>query len=113
MRKSPLLLLLLLVSCSTTSRLPEGRYLLSSSKVSVRGDDGPRASEVSSYMRQQPNSSIFGWNPFVGVYNWSDGSGRGINSFWEKIGTAPVVFDPVQMQSSASAMRTRLVYLGY
>lgn len=113
MRKSPLLLLLLLVSCSTTSRLPEGRYLLSSSKVSVRGDDGPRASEVSSYVRQQPNSSIFGWNPFVGVYNWSNGSGRGINSFWEKIGTAPVVFDPVQMQSSASAMRTRLVYLGY
>ncbi len=114
MKKLPLLLLLAAsVSCSTTRGLPEGRYLLSSSKVAVKGDDGPRVGEVSTYVRQQPNFTIFGWNPFIGIYNWSDGSGRGLNPLWEKIGTAPVVFDPVQMQASASAMRTRLEYLGY
>ena len=114
MRKFPLLILLVIsVSCSTTKGLPEGRYLLSSSKVTVHGDDGPRVSEVSGYVRQQPNSTILGWNPLISIYNWSDGSNRGLNPFLEKMGTAPVVYDPVQMQSSATAMRTRLEYLGY
>lgn len=106
-------LTLLLSSCGTSLHLPEGSYLLSSSKVSVVGDDGPRVSEISSYVRQQPNPSLLGWNPLIAVYNWSDGSSSGLNPLWRKIGTAPVVFDPVQMSSSAEAMRARLTYLGY
>lgn len=114
MRRLPLLIIIVAaVSCSTTKGLPEGRYLLSASKVTVIGDDGPRVSEISAYVRQQPSPTFLGWNPFIGIYNWSDGSGRGLDSFWEKIGTAPVVFDPVQMQASAASMRTRLTYLGY
>ena len=77
-------LLLLVISCSTTKLLPEGAYRLASNKVEFAGKEKLRASEVSPYIRQQPNSSIlFGWNPFLYVYNWSNGSGEGINRFWE------------------------------
>ncbi len=115
MRRAALSLaaLLLLASCSTTRLLPEGEYLLSSSRVEIRGKDRPRVSELTQYVRQQPNASLFGWNPFISVYNWSDGSGKGINALWEKIGTAPVVLDQGQLTSSCEAMEAHLSYLGY
>ncbi len=107
------LVALLLASCSTTRILSEGEYLLSSSRVEVRGQDAPRVSELAQYVRQQPNSSLLGWRPFVSVYNWSDGSGRGLDTFWEKIGTAPVVFDAGEMNASCEVMKSHLTYLGY
>ncbi len=114
MRKAALLLVpLLLASCSTTRILSEGEYLLASSRIEVRGEDRPRTGEVSQYVRQQPNSSLFGWAPFVSVYNWSNGSGKGLNALWEKIGTAPVVFDSGQMDASCEAMENHLAYIGY
>ena len=75
--------LLAVISCSTTKLLPEGTYRLASNKVEFDGEKLP-SSEVTPYIRQQPNSYIlFGWNPFLYIYNWSNGSGEGINAFWE------------------------------
>ena len=106
--------LLLLISCSTTKLLPEGTYRLASNKVSFSGKEKLPAAEVTPYIRQQPNSYIlFGWNPFLYIYNWSDGSGRGINGFWEKIGVPPVVFDPALVESSRTNIEGHLETLGY
>ncbi len=115
MRKvAPIIVSLLAVSCSTTRIIPEGEHMLSSSKVVVvSGKDRPGTGEVSQYVRQQPNAGLFGWNPFVSVYNWSDGSGKGISALWEKIGTAPVVFDRSQADASCEAMKNHLAYIGY
>ena len=58
-------LLLLVISCSTTKLVPEGSYRLASNKVAFKGEK-LRASEVTPYIRQQPNSTmLFGWNPFL------------------------------------------------
>ena len=106
--------LLLVISCSTTKLLPEGAYRLASNKVEFAGKEKLRASEVTPYIRQQPNSSIlFGWNPFLYVYNWSNGSDEGINHFWQKLGEAPVVFDPSLMESSRTNIVNHLRTLGY
>ena len=108
------LMLFVLVGCSTTRLVPEGEYRLASNKIEVSGDGKIGASDLTPYLRQQSNSYLaFGWNPFLNIYNWSNGSGRGINGFWEKIGTPPVVFSPSLVQSTVDNMTTRLEYLGY
>ncbi len=108
-----LTLLVLVISCSTTKLLPEGKYRLASNKIEFKGTKLP-SSEVTPYLRQQPNSSIlFGWSPGLYIYNWSNGSGEGINKFWEKIGTPPVVFDSTLVESSRSNIAGHMEYLGY
>ncbi len=106
--------LLVVISCSTTKLLPEGAYRLTANKVEFRGKEKISPKEVSMYVRQQPNTSlIFGWSPFLSIYNWSNGSGEGINKFWEKIGTPPVVFDSTLVESSRSNIAGHMEYLGY
>ena len=108
-----LTLLVLVISCSTTKLLPEGKYRLASNKIEFKGTKLP-SSEVTPYLRQQPNSSIlFGWSPGLYIYNWSNGSGEGINAFWEKLGVPPVVFDPSLVESSRSNIANHLQVLGY
>jgi len=107
-------LLLLVISCSTTKLLPEGTYRLASNKVEVKGKEKIPSAEVTQYIRQQPNKNIlFGWNPGLNIYNWSNGSGEGINKFWESLGEPPVVFDPSLVESSRSNIATNLQALGY
>ena len=106
--------LLALISCSTTKLLPEGSYRLVSNKVRFEGTERVPTSDVSQYIRQQPNKSLlFGWSPGLSIYNWSDGSGKGINKFWETIGSKPVVFDPALVASSCSNIAAHLETLGY
>ena len=106
--------LLTVISCSTTKLLPEGAYRLTANKVAFKGKEKISPKEVTQYVRQQPNSNlIFGWNPFLSIYNWSNGSGEGINAFWEKIGEKPVVFDSTLVGSSRSNIAGHLEYLGY
>ncbi|MBR5725079.1 MAG: BamA/TamA family outer membrane protein, partial [Bacteroidales bacterium] len=94
--------------------MPEGSYRLVSNKVAFEEKAGVSASDVSPYIRQQPNSSlIFGWSPGLSIYNWSDGSGEGINKFWEKVGSKPVVFDPALVASSCRNIASHLETLGY
>ena len=106
--------LLMVISCSTTKLLPEGAYRLTANKVTFKGKEKISPKEVTQYVRQQPNSNlIFGWNPFLSIYNWSNGSGEGINAFWENLGEKPVVFDSTLVESSRSNIAGHLEYLGY
>ena len=101
------------ISCSTTKLLPDGTYRLVSNKVTFEGEKLSPA-EVTSYIRQQPNKGlVFGWSPALAIYNWSNGSGEGINRFWEAMGSAPVVFDPTQVQSSCDNITAHLATIGY
>ena len=117
MKRSILLLISLfaIISCSTTKLLPAGAYRFASQKVELTTHEkGLSTSGISQYIRQQPNSSIiFNWSPTLSIYNWSDGSGRGINGFWEKMGQAPVVFDPSLIPSSQENIINHLETLGY
>lgn len=119
-RKIIILMLSLLaaVSCSTTRVLPEGTYRLAKNTVEIKGDKSKKkdlsVSDIEQYIKQSPNKYfIFGWNPFLNVYNWSSGKGSGWDRFVEKIGTAPVRFDPSLVESSKENIASHLVYLGF
>ncbi|MCR5351734.1 MAG: BamA/TamA family outer membrane protein [Bacteroidales bacterium] len=108
-----LISLFAIVSCSTTKLLPKGTYRLVSNKVAFDGEKLP-SSDVTQYIRQQPNKGlIFGWSPALSIYNWSNGSGLGINRFWEAVGSEPVLFDPTLVQSSCDNIAGHLASIGY
>lgn len=115
MKRSLLLIisLLSLVSCSTTKLVPEGSYRLLSNKVVFEGER-LSPNDVTPYIRQQAKKGlILGWSPGMSIYNWSNGSGQGINRVWETIGTPPVIFDPSQIEGSCTNIAKHLETLGY
>ncbi len=102
-------------SCSTTRVLADGQFRLADNKVVVDNDRKFNTKEIESYIKQKPNSYIiFGWNPFLNIYNWSGkNADKGINKFLRKIGTAPVVYQPSQVEASVENINRHLEYLGY
>lgn len=109
-----LLAFMAVLSCSTTRVLCEGEYRLAKNKVDVTNDRKFSESEITSYLKQQPNSAfIFGWSPSLSIYNWQTGKGRGWDRFVQKIGTAPVIYDSTLVESSIDNVTKHLEYLGY
>lgn len=112
-RLSILILCLALVGCSTTRTLAPGEYRLAKNEVKV-DDKRFSVNELTPYIRQQANTYfIFGWNPFLCIYNWSDGSERAMSRFFRKIGTAPVVYNENLVPMSEQNITNHLKYLGY
>lgn len=105
---------LVIGACSTTKVLSEGQYRLAKNKVHVTNDKSFNANAISPYIKQAPNSYfIGGWNPFLCVYNWQNGKGKGWDKFVKKIGVPPVIFDSTLVSSSETNIAKRLDYLGY
>jgi len=104
------------VSCSTTRALGDGEFRLASNKVEIEGKDHDlKISDISSYVKQQPNTYfMFGWNPFLNIYNWADPkSDKWPSTMWRKIGVAPVVFNPSLLPASEDNVLRHLATLGY
>lgn len=114
-------IIMAIASCSTTKVLKEGEYRLKSNVVNVtNAKQYPeyKESEISDYILQKPNTYFIktkrgGWNPFLYVYNWTDGKGKWWDRFVTKLGQAPVVYDSVKKDDSKENMKTHLEYLGY
>ena len=102
----------LAVSCSTTRILPEGKYRLAANKIKVEGK-GISGSDLTSYLTQKPNSSIFGYSPSVAIYNWADTTDTWWNNFIRKFGAAPVVYDAAQVDASVNNINNHLMYMGF
>lgn len=102
------------VSCSTTRVLQDNQYRLSKNKIEVTNDKEFNVNTLEPYIKQKPNSYfIFGWNPFLNVYNWSNGKGKAWDRLVQKVGVAPVVYDAELVESSITNMENHLQYLGY
>ena len=102
------------VSCSTTRMIPEGESRLKANKITVENSRSYPASELQPYIKQKPNSSfIFGWNPFLNIYNWQNGKGKGWDKFATKVGQPPVIFDSTLVEKSKENLYNHLVYDGY
>lgn len=101
-----------LVSCSTTRVLEPGESRLARNEVTVTNDPAFKITEISQYIKQQPNSTLFGWSPGLCIYNWGK-TDKGLGKFWHKLGSAPVVFDPFLVESSCRNIEQHLEYLGY
>lgn len=102
-------------SCSTTRVLSDGEYRLAKNKVEITNGDDFNPKEVEKYIKQKSNTYlIFGWNPFLNIYNWSGRSEeRKMNRFFRKIGVAPVVYQSSQVHASTENIKRHLEYLGY
>ena len=49
----------------------------------------------------------------MNIYNWSNGKNRGWDKFVQRLGQAPVVYDPTLVSSSKKNMDNHLIYDGY
>ena len=109
-----MLVALSFLSCSTTRVLQEGEFRLAKNKIIITNDKDFNPNNLNDYLQQKPNSYfIFGWNPFLNIYNWSNGKGRGWDKFVQKIGVAPVVYDSELVGMSVSNLKDHLKYIGY
>ena len=108
------ILMLTALSCSTTRVLQEDQYRLAGNHIKVLNDKKFNTGSLTPYLKQKPNPSIvFGWNPFLSVYNWSNGSGSGWDKLVQKVGQAPVIYDADLVESSIDNIKTHLAYQGY
>ena len=106
--------LVLAASCSTTRVLPEGEYRLAKNHVEVTNSKRFDSGELTQYVKQQPNSTLLGWNPLLSIYNWaSPDDDRFLARTFRKIGTAPVVYSPRAVESTIESMESHLEYIGY
>lgn len=101
-------------SCSTTRVLAEGEYRLAKNEVEINGQGRLNPNELQPYIKQKSNTYlIFGWNPFLNIYNWASDESTFINRAIHKIGTPPVVYEEKMVNASADNIRRHLEYLGY
>ena len=102
------------LSCSTTRVLQDGDYRLAKNKITITNDEDFNPSTLDAYLKQKPNSYfLLGWNPFLYVYNWSNGNGKAWDKLVQSIGVAPVVYEADMVDESIENITNRLNYLGY
>lgn len=102
------------VSCSTTKFVPDGEYLLRSTKV--RCDNSTlQASVLDPYIRQRPNSKWFSLAKVpLGIYNMSGrDSTKWINKVVRRLGEAPVIYDSVAAIRTCHDMEAAMRSMGY
>ncbi len=104
-----LTLAVLASSCSTVKVLREDQRRLTKTKIEVTNDKKFATGDLYPYLKQTADT----WNPFLYVYNWENGKGKGWDKFVHKLGKAPVIFDSTLVQSSADNLHDHLSYIGY
>jgi len=109
-----LVLLLALAACSNTKVLQKGQTRLKENKIVIEGEDGPKPTALTAYLKQKSNTYFIGkWSPGLNIYNWSNGKGKGWDKFCQGLGTAPVIFDSTLVESTVENMKSHMDYLGY
>lgn len=112
----------ILSSCSTTRVLTGDQLRLKSNVVEVTNSkdypDYKGQSNIDNYVRQKANTYFIktrkgGWNPFLYVYNWSNGKNDGWDRFVKKLGQEPVIFEPSMVDASKENIENHLRFLGF
>ncbi len=103
-------LCVIMASCSTTRALQDGEYRLTKNRIRIENDKEFNPNQLNKYLKQNEN---LGWSPFLYVYNWTNGKGKGWDKFIQKIGKAPVIYNPEMVESSIENLENHLEYIGY
>lgn len=105
---------LILTSCNLTKHVPEGEYLLDRVKINTDAND-IRKDELSEYLRQTPNSRVFGvFKMQLGIYNLSGkDTSKWINRSLRKIGDEPVLLNRIQTRISIQQLQQLYKNKGY
>jgi outer membrane protein assembly factor BamA len=112
---SPFLLITLIItSCSTVRVIPDNSSRLKENKISLPKSCDIEMSSLEPYIRQKPNTRfLFGLNPFLAIYNWSNGKDDGWDKFVKSIGQPPVIYDSTLTARSTENIENHLEYIGY
>lgn len=106
--------LLFLSGCSVSRFIPEGGYLLDN--VRIESDNKEvKPSDMSLYLRQQPNAkwfSLFRLPMYIYSASGTDSS-KWVNRFWRKLGEAPVVYHRADAEASRAEIEKAVRNLGY
>lgn len=107
-------LVAMLSSCSVTKYVPDGMYLLNKVKL-VSDDKRVHADSLKSYLRQTPNTGVFGaWKLQVNIYSLSGpDTTKRINKLLRKMGDPPEIYDPSLSEESCRQMTRALNNQGY
>lgn len=101
----------LISSCRSTKFVPEGEYLLHKVKIEV-DNKNIQKSELRSYLRQKPNSSILGfWKFNLGMYSLS--SKKKEEGWLKRIGEAPVIYEEGAVDKSREELKRFMRNKGY
>lgn len=104
----------LLVGCSVSKFIPEGKYLLDNASV-VSGAKNVKSSQMKGYIRQHPNSRWFSLlkMPMAPYILSGQDTTRAINRFLRRVGEAPVIYDSVVAEKACTDMQGALRNMGY
>ena len=108
-----LLFFLLFIACDATKRVPEGSYLLNKVKIDT-DTKSVKASELESFLRQEPNASI----PIIGkyklhLYNIAPNDSTWLNRQLRKFGERPVLYSERLTSISTEQIKLELNNRGY
>ena len=106
--------LLSLCACRVTKFVPEGDYLLDKVAIETEGKE-VKKDELEKYVRQTPNSSVFGiWRMQLRLYSLAGrDTARWHNRLLMRMGEAPVIYDEGQTYLSEQALKQALANRGY
>jgi outer membrane protein insertion porin family len=115
------ILILLLVSCSNTRRLPEGDSLYLGSNVKIKDNEATRrerrvlqTTDLEGAIKPKPNTTILGVRFKLTMYNLGGGdSGKGIRKFFRRLGEPPVLASSFDSAKNVERVRTVLENKGF
>ena len=109
-----ILVMMLLASCSATKYVPEGSYLLDG--ISVESDNKDiNTSDLSLYLRQSPNSKLFGlFHTQLYIYNLSGrDTTKWVNRMFRRIGDEPVIYSEEEDERTRDQLTRAVRNMGY
>jgi len=112
----PIVLLLLLGSCSALRDIPEGEAMLDKVVVETDGKYSDiNISQLKNYVRQKGNARWFSALKIpLGIYSLAGrDTAKWINRTLQNIGEAPVIFDSLQARQSCENLQQALQNQGY
>lgn len=109
---------LVVVSCSSTKHVPEGKLLLDKTKINIL--DKQNGKEVSSqelvnYLRQAENHKVLGgFKMQLAIYNLSGkDSTKWFNRWIQRVGSPPVIYDSTLTMASVNQLQRALINKGF
>ncbi|MFD0794983.1 BamA/TamA family outer membrane protein [Mucilaginibacter litoreus] len=112
-------LALVLNACSTTKYLPKGEKLYTGGEVKVDDKAIPKkdakalSSELKTYIRPKPNSSLLGMRIKLWLYYKTKNRSNFIQKFLSKYGEPPVLASQVDLEKNSEIMQNRLQNISY
>jgi len=112
-------IMLLLSSCNATKFVPANQYLLNKAKIHVTDTKNVDPSDLKEYLRQKPNSEIFGfWKLQLHIYNTAPAdttskSNKRLARNAHKIGEAPSIYNEDMTAMSMYHLQKAMQNKGY